>query len=62
MARDPKGIYRSASANAGNTVPGLRSPYEPPEHPDVVVCGGREAPPAAAACVLAKLAEKGYVE
>lgn len=56
MARDPKGIYRQ-----GQAVPGLQTPYEPPEHPDVVVEGDREKPESGARRVMAKLIEQGYI-
>ena len=62
MARDPKGIYRKAYEGSANTVPGLQSAYEPPENPDLEVHGDRESPDEAARQVLAKLAEKGYIE
>ena len=60
-ARDPKGIYRRARADAANTVPGLQAPYEPPVMPDVVFRGDQEPPESAARRVIAKLAEKGYL-
>ncbi|HUA20222.1 MAG TPA: adenylyl-sulfate kinase [Bryobacteraceae bacterium] len=59
VARDPKGIYRSARAGGSATVPGLQAAYEPPEAPEVVVHG--EAPEVSAQLIIAKLAEKGYV-
>lgn len=40
IARDPKGIYRNASAN----VPGLHSPFEPPLNPDIVIHSDRDEP------------------
>lgn len=61
MARDPKGIYRAAGNDGGGTVPGLRTPYEPPEHPEIVVHGDHEAPQEAAHRVLAWLDERGYL-
>lgn len=61
IARDPKGIYREASAKTATTVPGLQSTYEPPEKPDVVVHGDREAPETAAGRVMIQLAERGYL-
>jgi adenylylsulfate kinase len=61
MARDPKGIYCSTYAKATNTVPGLQSPYEPPEQPDIVVRGDQESPETAAERVIVKLAERGYL-
>lgn len=61
VARDPKGIYRKGQEGSTSTVPGLQVAYEPPEQPDLVVHGDREAPQAAAARVLAKLIEKQYL-
>jgi len=61
MVRDPKGIYRKAREGAADTVPGLQSAYEPPDHPDLIVDGSREMPETAAQRVLTKLAEKGYL-
>lgn len=62
MARDPKGIYRKGTAEARNTVPGLQSTYEPPEEPDIVVRGDLEAPALAAARIILKLSENGFVD
>jgi adenylylsulfate kinase len=61
IARDPKGIYRSAREGALTTVPGLQAAYEPPQNPDVIVRGDRDDPEAAAQQIIAKLAEKGYL-
>ena len=61
MARDPKGIYRRAREGAASSVPGIQSPYEPPEASDVIVHSGQEAPDAAAERVIAKLVEKNYL-
>src|SRR3970040_1346721 len=61
IRRDSKGIYRRAQEGGAATVPGLQAAYEPPEHPDVVVHGDREAPEEAAQRVLLKLVERGYM-
>jgi adenylylsulfate kinase-like enzyme len=61
-ARDPKGIYRKAREGGTSTVPGLQTIYEPPEGPDLVVRGDRESPEDAAARVVSKLIERGYME
>ena len=61
MARDPKGVYRQAQCGATATVPGLQTPYEPPESPDLTVDCEAEPPQAAARRVLSLLAEKGYI-
>lgn len=60
MARDPKGIYRSAAAGKTANVPGVQDPYEPPQAPDVVVRG--DNPEAEARRITEKLAEKGYLK
>ncbi len=62
MARDPKGIYRAGGKGMSSTVPGLQSPYEPPEKPDVVLHGDHEAPEDAAKRVVAYLVETGYLQ
>lgn len=61
IQRDPKGIYRSAIKGAARDVPGIQTAYEPPENPDLVICGEREMPVAAAKRVIAALEEKGYL-
>ncbi len=61
IARDPKGIYREAREGQAFTVPGLQAEYEPPTNPDVIVAGDRESPDRAAARVIARLNERGYL-
>jgi len=39
--RDPKGLYRKARAGEIRDFTGITSPYEEPEHPEVVVDTGR---------------------
>ncbi len=55
MARDPKGIYRAASAGKLQSVPGLQAAYEPPLHPDLTIHGAKDAPDASALAILALL-------
>jgi adenylylsulfate kinase len=43
MQRDPKGVYRRATAGAAATVPGIQSPYEPPVNPEITLDG--QTPP-----------------
>jgi len=62
MGRDSKGIYKKGLEGGTSTVPGLQAAYEPPEQPDVIVHGDREAPEVAADRVLAKLIERKYLE
>lgn len=61
VARDPKGIYRRARERGASAVPGVQAEYEAPEHPDITVEGDRETPEAAAARVIAKLVERGWL-
>jgi adenylylsulfate kinase len=60
MARDPKGIYRSAATGQASNVPGLQDPYQPPSVPEVVVHGA--SPEDDAGRILEKLLEKGYLK
>lgn len=55
-ARDPKGLYRSATS-----LPGVQAPYEPPLAPELTVHGDRGAPADAAREILAWLEERGWV-
>ena len=61
VQRDPKGIYAAGRQGGASTVPGSQEPYEPPDHPDLVVRCDRESPRAAAQRVLQELIERGYV-
>jgi len=57
-ARDTKGLYK-----AGKTahLPGVGAPYEPPLSPELTVPGDRGTPAAAAAAIVAFLAERGWI-
>jgi adenylylsulfate kinase len=55
IERDPKGIYRSAAAGQAGDVPGMQAAYEPPESPELVIDGIREAPLEAARRIIALL-------
>jgi adenylylsulfate kinase len=61
IARDPKGIYRQARESSADMVPGLRTVYEPPDTPDVVIHGDQDIPEEAARRIIAKLLEKAYL-
>ncbi|MSO78575.1 MAG: adenylyl-sulfate kinase [Acidimicrobiia bacterium] len=52
-ARDPKGLYAKARAGDLPGFTGIDDPYEPPEHPDLVVAADRETPEAAAERIAA---------
>jgi len=61
QARDPKGLYRQAASGQAATVPGVQVPYEPPEHPDVVIRGDRDDPVTAATRIMAALEARGWI-
>lgn len=44
--RDTKGLYARAAAGAIDNLIGVSpaTPYEPPEHPELEICSGEEAP------------------
>lgn len=60
MARDPKGIYRRGGEGAG-TVPGLHEPYEQPKNPEIIVHCTSEDPQHAAARIVLKLTDLGFI-
>ncbi len=57
--RDPKGLYARARAGELSGMTGIDAPYEPPEHPELVVHGAEEPTGAAAARVLGALGGPG---
>jgi adenylylsulfate kinase len=60
MKRDPKGIYKRALANDTSTVPGIQSPYEPPQAPEATL-DGRDPPEEAAVLLFAALKQLRYI-
>ena len=61
--RDPKGLYTKARARrARRTSPGIDSPYEPPEEPEVHLPMADLEPEQAAERVVAALRERGLLE
>jgi bifunctional enzyme CysN/CysC len=61
MARDPKGLYRRAQAGQIKNFTGIDSPYERPEHPELVLKTENESPDALAEQVVNFLRERGRV-
>jgi bifunctional enzyme CysN/CysC len=53
--RDVKGLYRKARAGLIPNFTGIDSPYEAPEHAEIVLDAGAATPEALAAAVLARL-------
>jgi bifunctional enzyme CysN/CysC len=58
-ARDPKGLYARARAGKVKGFTGIDDPYEPPEHPDLVIATDRQPAVELAALVVARLIEVG---
>jgi bifunctional enzyme CysN/CysC len=57
--RDPKGLYRKARQGLIRNFTGIDSPYEPPEHAELVLDTTRLDSEAAAAMVIAELERRG---
>ena len=60
--RDPKGLYKKALAGKIKNFTGIDDPYEPPEHPELVLDTMVESPADSLQRVLEKLADLGYIE
>ncbi len=59
--RDPKGLYRKARAGELTGFTGIDDPYEPPERPELVLCGGTRTPEELAETVVSYLQTKGLI-
>jgi len=57
--RDVKGLYKKARAGELKNFTGIDSPYEPPEHPEIVVDTTQLTPAEAAELIVARLGEDG---
>ena len=60
-ARDPKGLYARARAGEMKGFTGIDDPYEPPEHPDLVIATDRQPAVELAGFVVALLTDAGVV-
>lgn len=60
-ARDVKGLYKKARAGEIPNFTGIDSPYEAPEHPEIVVAGNAEPPEAEAERIFQWLLDNGYL-
>jgi adenylylsulfate kinase len=60
--RDQKGIYERAKAGIVKDFTGISAPYEPPEHPELVIRSDKETPSRAAKRILAYLADAGIID
>ena len=59
--RDTKGLYRRARAGEVKDFTGISSPYEPPEHPSLILDTGTEALDMCADKVVALLQKRGVL-
>jgi len=60
--RDPKGHYARAHAGEIKNFTGIDSPYEAPQHPEIILHADIQTPEESAATVVAYLLEKGIVK
>ena len=60
--RDPKGLYKKALAGEITGFTGVNDPYEPPEHPELVLDTMVQEPVESLRSVLERLRELGYLE
>jgi adenylylsulfate kinase len=61
MARDTKATYRKGLAGESNTVPGLQTPYESPQAPEVRIDSAHTSTEGAVDRILAVLSDRGFV-
>ena len=60
-SRDAKGLYAKARSGALPSFTGIDSPYEPPEHADLVLDSGSAGPDELASRVVDMLASRGMI-
>ena len=60
--RDPKGLYSKARAGEIKNFTGLDSPYEAPEHPEIVVNTIETTPDQAADIIIKYLEDNGFIK
>jgi adenylylsulfate kinase len=59
--RDPKGLYQKAASGALSDLTGVGAPYEPPEHPEMVLDTEKQPLSESAAQVIRFLELGGYI-
>jgi adenylylsulfate kinase len=60
-ARDPKGLYEKAASGAISDLTGVGAPYEPPEHPELVLDTEKQDPADSVTQVIRFLELNGYI-
>jgi adenylylsulfate kinase len=61
-SRDPKGLYARADAGEITDLTGVSAPYEPPEHPELVLDTEQATEAECLATALGWLVQRGYVQ
>jgi adenylylsulfate kinase-like enzyme len=59
--RDVKGLYKKARAGQIKEMTGVDDPYEPPEHPEIVVDTLNQSPAQSAEFIVAELDRQGWL-
>lgn len=62
IKRDVKGMYKKALAGEIKNFTGVDDPYEPPEHPELIINSNTETIEESVNKVIEKLRELGYIE
>ena len=60
--RDVKGLYKKARSGQIKEMTGVDDPYEPPEHPEIVVDTLHNTPDQSADFIIAELRKGGWLE
>jgi adenylylsulfate kinase len=60
-ARDPKGLYKKARSGEIKNFTGVSDPYEPPEHPEIVLDTDRLSIEESVSKIMDYLGEKGLI-
>jgi adenylylsulfate kinase len=60
-SRDPKGLYEKAGTGAISDLTGVGAPYEPPEHPELVLDTEKQDPADSVTQVIRFLELRGYI-
>jgi bifunctional enzyme CysN/CysC len=60
--RDPKGLYKKARSGGLKNFTGIDSPYEAPEHPELIIDTTKTSPEEAADIILGYLQRHGMIE
>ncbi len=59
--RDVKGLYKKARAGEIKNFTGIDSPYEPPDHPEIIIYGEQKTAEQAALIIVQQLESKGLL-